>query len=118
MASLGYEGPLFDIFNLGESETIQLKDLIAAIEETRGSEGEDQSSTRAAGRRPTYLRRYFEGAAFARLPSNYVPAGWFTALRGMVSSDAQDPLTSVLPQLLIDGPSRSLSFRLAKTCLS
>ena len=33
MASLGYEGPLFDIFNLGESETIQLKDLIAAIED-------------------------------------------------------------------------------------
>ena len=32
MASLNYDGPLFDIFNLGESETIQLKDLIAAIE--------------------------------------------------------------------------------------
>jgi UDP-glucuronate 4-epimerase len=36
MASLGYDGPLFDIFNLGESETIQLKDLIAAIERTLG----------------------------------------------------------------------------------
>ena len=32
MAALQYEGPCFDIFNLGESETIQLKDLIAAIE--------------------------------------------------------------------------------------
>jgi UDP-glucuronate 4-epimerase len=32
IASLSYEGPLFDIFNLGESETVQLKDLIAAIE--------------------------------------------------------------------------------------
>ena len=32
MAALEYEGPLFDIFNLGESETIQLKDLIVAIE--------------------------------------------------------------------------------------
>ena len=32
MAALQYEGPLFDIFNLGESDTIQLKDLIAAIE--------------------------------------------------------------------------------------
>ena len=32
MAALNYEGPLFDTFNLGESETIQLKDLIAAIE--------------------------------------------------------------------------------------
>jgi UDP-glucuronate 4-epimerase len=36
MASLGYNGPLFDIFNLGESETIQLKDLIVAIEDALG----------------------------------------------------------------------------------
>ncbi len=36
MTSLGYDGPLFDIFNLGESETIQLQDLIAAIEEGLG----------------------------------------------------------------------------------
>src|SRR5881296_4177720 len=34
MAALDYEGPLFDIFNLGESETIPLKDLISAIENT------------------------------------------------------------------------------------
>jgi UDP-glucuronate 4-epimerase len=36
MAALRYEGPLFDIFNLGESDTIQLKDLIAAIENALG----------------------------------------------------------------------------------
>jgi UDP-glucuronate 4-epimerase len=36
MASLSYDGPMFDIFNLGESETIQLKDLIAAIEDALG----------------------------------------------------------------------------------
>jgi UDP-glucuronate 4-epimerase len=36
MAAFDYEGPLFDLFNLGESETIQLKDLIAAIETTLG----------------------------------------------------------------------------------
>jgi UDP-glucuronate 4-epimerase len=36
LAAFDYEGPLFDIFNLGESETIQLKDLIAAIEEALG----------------------------------------------------------------------------------
>src|SRR5881398_1921995 len=32
IAALQYEGPLYDIFNLGESETIRLKDLISAIE--------------------------------------------------------------------------------------
>ena len=36
MAALQYEGPLFDIFNLGESKTIQLKDLIVAIEKALG----------------------------------------------------------------------------------
>ena len=36
VAALQYEGPLFDIFNLGESDTIQLKDLIAAIENALG----------------------------------------------------------------------------------
>ena len=36
MAALEYEGPLFDIFNLGESETIQLRDLIVAIEDALG----------------------------------------------------------------------------------
>jgi UDP-glucuronate 4-epimerase len=35
-AALHYQGPLFDILNLGESETIQLKDLIAAIENALG----------------------------------------------------------------------------------
>jgi UDP-glucuronate 4-epimerase len=36
MAAFQYEGPLFDIFNLGESETFQLKDLIVAIEKVLG----------------------------------------------------------------------------------
>jgi UDP-glucuronate 4-epimerase len=36
MAAFDYDGPLFDIFNLGESDTIQLKDLIAAIEKALG----------------------------------------------------------------------------------
>jgi UDP-glucuronate 4-epimerase len=36
MAAFTYNGPLFDIFNLGESETIQLKDLIEKIEKALG----------------------------------------------------------------------------------
>ena len=36
MAALKYDGPRFDIFNLGESDTIRLKDLIAAIENAIG----------------------------------------------------------------------------------
>jgi UDP-glucuronate 4-epimerase len=37
MAAFEYHGQLFDIFNLGESETIQLKDLIAGIERELGA---------------------------------------------------------------------------------
>jgi UDP-glucuronate 4-epimerase len=36
MAALAYDGPLFDVFNLGENDTIQLKDLIEAIEGALG----------------------------------------------------------------------------------
>ncbi|HEV3409379.1 MAG TPA: NAD-dependent epimerase/dehydratase family protein [Chthoniobacterales bacterium] len=36
MAALDYNGPLFDVFNLGESQTIELRELIAAIERTLG----------------------------------------------------------------------------------
>jgi UDP-glucuronate 4-epimerase len=40
VASLGYEGPMFDIFNLGENQTIALTDLIAAIENALGRKAE------------------------------------------------------------------------------
>jgi UDP-glucuronate 4-epimerase len=36
IAALDYNGPIYDVFNLGESETILLKDLIAAIESALG----------------------------------------------------------------------------------
>ncbi|HYY14702.1 MAG TPA: GDP-mannose 4,6-dehydratase [Chthoniobacterales bacterium] len=36
MAALEYDGALFDVFNLGESQTIQLRDLITAIENALG----------------------------------------------------------------------------------
>ncbi len=36
LGAISYEGPMFDIFNLGESETTELKDLIARIEEAVG----------------------------------------------------------------------------------
>jgi UDP-glucuronate 4-epimerase len=35
-AALDYNGPLFDVFNLGESETVSLRHLISAIEKALG----------------------------------------------------------------------------------
>ena len=89
MASLGYDGPLFDIFNLGESETIQLKDLIAAIEDALGSQGADQSAARTARRRSPDLRRYFQSPALARLSTDHAAARRPASFHRMVSSDAE-----------------------------
>jgi UDP-glucuronate 4-epimerase len=36
VAALNYHGPMYDVFNLGESQTIQLQDLISAIENAAG----------------------------------------------------------------------------------
>jgi UDP-glucuronate 4-epimerase len=52
MAALQYEGPLFDIFNLGESETIQLKDLIVAIENTLGKKAKINQLPEQSGDMP------------------------------------------------------------------
>jgi len=52
MAALKYEGPLFDMFNLGESETIQLKDLIAAVENALGKRAKINQLPQQAGDMP------------------------------------------------------------------
>jgi UDP-glucuronate 4-epimerase len=52
MAALQYEGPLFDIFNLGECETIQLKDLIVAIENTLGKKAKINQFPEQSGDMP------------------------------------------------------------------
>jgi len=49
MAALNYEGPLFDIFNLGESDTLQLKELIAAIEKAVGKKAKINQLPEQAG---------------------------------------------------------------------
>jgi UDP-glucuronate 4-epimerase len=38
MAALNYDASMFNVFNLGESDTIQLKDLISAIEKELGKQ--------------------------------------------------------------------------------
>jgi UDP-glucuronate 4-epimerase len=52
MAALKYEGPVFDMFNLGESETIQLKDLIAAVENALGKRAKINQLPQQAGDMP------------------------------------------------------------------
>ena len=67
MAALDYDGPLYDFFNLGESQTIQLKDLISAIENALGKKAKINRVARAARRHAADIRRHFEGEETARL---------------------------------------------------
>jgi UDP-glucuronate 4-epimerase len=48
-AALRYDGPLFDIFNLGESETIELRTLIAEIERALGRKAQINQLPEQAG---------------------------------------------------------------------
>src|SRR5437016_6787234 len=52
IAALNYDGPLFAIFNPGESETIQLKDLIVAIENALGKKAKNNRLPEQPGDMP------------------------------------------------------------------
>jgi UDP-glucuronate 4-epimerase len=52
MAALDYDGALYDVFNLGESQTIQLKDLISAIENALGKKAKINQLPEQAGDMP------------------------------------------------------------------
>src|SRR6478672_273455 len=52
MAALDYEGPLYDVFNLGESQTIQLKELIVAIENRLGKKAKINQLSEQPGDMP------------------------------------------------------------------
>ena len=52
MAALDYSGPLYDVFNLGESQTIELKNLICAIENALGKPAKINQLPEQAGDMP------------------------------------------------------------------
>src|SRR6266576_5392963 len=52
MAALNYSGPLYDVFNLGESQTIKLKDLISAIEHALGKKAKNNRLPEQPGDMP------------------------------------------------------------------
>src|SRR5499427_7599679 len=52
MAALDYDGQLYEVFNLGENQTIQLKDLILAIENAVGKKAKINELPEQAGDMP------------------------------------------------------------------
>ncbi len=84
MAALKYDGPLFDIFNLGESQTIELRELIAAIEDALGRKAQINRLPEQPGDVPADLRRYLESAALARLRSGHAARARTAEVRRLV----------------------------------
>jgi len=70
MAALDYDGPLYDMFNLGESQTIQLKELISAIENVLGKRAKINELPEQPGDMP----RTYADISKARKLLGYNPA--------------------------------------------
>ena len=84
IAALQYEGPLFDIFNLGESQTIQLQDLIVAIENALGKKAKINQLPEQPGDMPPDLRGHFESEKTAGLQANHPVERGTAAFRRVV----------------------------------
>jgi UDP-glucuronate 4-epimerase len=69
MAALDYDGPIFDVFNLGESQTIQLKDLILAIENALGK----KAKINRVGEQPGDMPLTYADISKARKSLGYNP---------------------------------------------
>jgi UDP-glucuronate 4-epimerase len=94
MAALDYKGPLYDVFNLGESETIQLKDLISAIENALGKKAEINRLPEQPGDMPrTYADISKARKLLAYNPTTKFTEGlpkfidWFLDIRGTVRTE-------------------------------
>jgi len=69
MVAFKYDGPLYDVFNLGESQTIQLKDLILAIESAVGK----KAKINRLAEQPGDMPRTYADIAKARKLLGYSP---------------------------------------------
>jgi len=69
MAAFDYRGPLYDVFNLGENQTVQLKDLISAIENALGK----QAKINELPEQPGDMPRTYADISKARKLLNYNP---------------------------------------------
>jgi UDP-glucuronate 4-epimerase len=69
MGALNYDGPLYDIFNLGENQTTQLKDLISAIEEAVGK----KANINRLPEQPGDMRRTYADISKAQKLLGYNP---------------------------------------------
>src|SRR5438034_4212260 len=69
MAGFNYDGPLYDVFKLGESQTIRLKDLILAIENDAGK----KAKINRLAEQPGDMPRTYANISKARKLLGYSP---------------------------------------------
>ena len=71
LGAFRYEDQAFDIFNLGESQTTKLRDLIATIEAALGKKAVINRMPNQPGDVPAHVRRHQQGAPPAGLPADH-----------------------------------------------
>ena len=68
-AAIDYAESDYEVINLGESRTVELRELISLLEKELGADGEDRPAAVAARRRAADLCRHYESAADSWLQS-------------------------------------------------
>ena len=98
MAAFEIRRPMFDIFNLGENQTIELRELIAAIEKALGRKAKINQMPEQPGDVPIDLRRHFKSAEASRLQSDHAAARRIAEVRRLVFASKKHALTSACLQ--------------------
>ncbi len=90
MACLSYEGPRFDIFNLGESQTTSLAELIALIEAATGESAIINQRPEQPGDVPLTYADITKAAKHPKLSPIHQGDGRHSPFCGMVSRGARE----------------------------
>jgi UDP-glucuronate 4-epimerase len=93
MAATRYEGPLWDIFNLGENDTIELRTLIAEIEQALGRKAKIRQLPEQPGDVPVTCADISKARQLLGYePTTPLPVGlpkfvgWYLATRGVATA--------------------------------
>lgn len=94
-AAIAYQGPVFDIFNLGESQTIQLRELIATLESVLGCQATIDRQAEQPGDVPaTWADISKAGERLGYAPTTTLREGLEQFAAWLKEEEEQRPLTA------------------------
>ena len=89
LAALTYDGPIYDVFNLGEYATTTVSELIGLIEQALGRKAAIRHLPPPPRRRAAHVRGHFQGPAAVALHAVHADRDGHPAICGMVSLDSR-----------------------------